>query len=218
MARRSSSRNNEENVKDRRGPIQYPYVVYASKGHSENLKWLILKFTDAWGARNMIHHIIGKDTYEWKIMKPLGWNYMLTSSGVQISLRNNNLNKEVMELEFDEENSYMSPEVRYFNYGPSESHRSRRVVTADDADDQPAANTRSEKPSRAVKERRPKVDRSGLISANDIATELGATGRDVRGVLRTLKLSKPVGGWNWPKAEAEEIKKKIKEGLKAKKK
>lgn len=214
MARRKSHQSNEENVKERRGPIQYPYVVYASK-EGPPLKWLILKFTSAWGARNMIHQLIGRDTYEWKKMASVGWNYMLTSNGINISLRHNGLNKEVMELEFNEAESFMSPEVRYFLHGPSESHRAA-YVDSDLPKHSPVAKSRRERASGEPKERKAKVDRTGYVSANEIAAQLGVPGRDVRGILRTLKLQKPVRGWCWPKDEAEEIKKKIEKGLKAK--
>ena len=43
-------------------------------------------------------------------------------------------------------------------------------------------------------------------------------GREVRGVLRALKLTKPDHGWAWPKEEAKAIEAKIVDGLKAAKK
>jgi hypothetical protein len=79
---------------------------------------------------------------------------------------------------------------------------------------------RGSKAVREKKQPKPKVDKSGLVSANEIAAELKVEGREVRGVLRSLGLTKPDVGWAWPKdsAELKDARKKIEEGLKAAKK
>lgn len=234
MARRKSHASDKEDVKSRRGLPSYPYVVYASwvpPGHE--MRWLILKFPDAWGARNMInsltHNLFG-GKYELKKTSSLGWHYMQFENGMRISLRDDERYQEVMELEFDETEAFVSAEVQQFKYGSGyESHRSNGKSSYD-GDDQAQADEgtkrggrgrkeRSKSASdrdepRALRERRPKVDRSGMVSANDIAKELGVEGREVRGVLRSLKMTKPEGGWLFNPKEADQLKADIKAHLK----
>lgn len=240
MARTKSHEKSKEDTKPNRGPMTYPYVVYASwQKEGEDIRWLILKFDKAWGARNMIEGIKGDSTYE--IVRGLSdtWDYMLLDNGIRLSLRNDELHKEVMELEFDEATAYKSPEVLWFRYrtvaaayhvgedgdegtGPAipASKKSRR--------DKPAKLSKkregdtADKPERtgdkdSGKPARQKVDRDGKISANDIATELGVEGRDVRGVLRAMKLEKPAGGWLFDEKTADDIRAKVKANLKKKK-
>lgn len=244
MARsRKSHKTNEEETKSRRGPPSYPYVVYASwTPPGYDLRWLVLKFKDAWGARNMINaltHSLFGGSYELKTRPGMGWHYMHFDNGMQISLRDNERYSEVMELEFDDTEAFVSDEVQQFKYGSTfesretsssdtpSKRRSNRRSSGDRTEDSHTDGTEKKRSrdagdkvkgdrsgSDAVHKKRPKLDRSGLVSANDIAVELGVEGRIVRGVLRGLKLTKPEGGWAWKPDEAEEIKKKIKAGLK----
>lgn len=80
-----------------------------------------------------------------------------------------------------------------------------------------AAYTDDERPARKSREpqaeRKPRVDRSGLVSIGDIAEELKVLPRDARAALRSLKIEKPDAGWAWPDDEAQKIKKRLKETL-----
>lgn len=58
-------------------------------------------------------------------------------------------------------------------------------------------------------ERAPRPVRDGLVSVGTIAQELGLNPREARGILRSLKLSKPDAGWAWPAAEAASVKARI---------
>jgi len=235
MARRSSHKSDEQKTKEKAGPPSYPYVVYATwqpTEDPESMRWLILKFMKPWGARNMIESLrknLFGGKYELKNRPSLNWHYMQFENGMQVSLRNNEQYTTVMELDFDESEAYVSDEVKYFKYRsdfksvkstgdtrPEEnelaepdrktSKRSRNERSAD-------AGPREPKP----KSERSKVDRTGKISANDLANELGVAGREVRGVLRALKLVKPEGGWLFDEATANDIRAKVKSGLKKKK-
>lgn len=243
MARsRKSHTDDKEETKSRRGPPSYPYVVYASWAPEgpESMRWLILKFQTPMGARNMIESLkknLWGGSYELKTTASMNWHYMQFENGMKISLRDNEQYTEVMGIDYDPSISYVPVEVQQFKYGSSfESHKaagSRHYdgddETESDRKESARANRRSSKRSvgaknpsdrkeRKVLSERPKRDRTGLISANDIATELGVLGRDVRGVLRQLKMVKPEGGWLFTKDEAETIRKQVKENLKKKKK
>lgn len=219
---RKSHRSDEEKSKVLRGPTQYPYVVYASYNPGETyetMRWLILKFIDAEAARGHINALIGNDEWEFGVTTVLEYPSIITSRGIQITFRNQAILDEVMELDYDEQR--MTPDVQYFKFRQVSE---RRIPTEDEDDDLPksakaARASRAEKrEKREPKAPREKVDRSGMVSANDIAAELKVEGREVRGVLRAMKLEKPAGGWFFTKDKAEAIRDKVRAGLKAKKK
>lgn len=218
---RKSHRTDEEKTKEQRGPIQYPYVVYASYNPGETyetMRWLILKFTTPQAARGHINALIGNDEWEFGKTTVLEYPSVITSRGVQITFRNQALLDEVMALDFDDQ--HMSSEVSYFKFRKT----NERATPTDEDDDLPKA-AKAARASRAEKREprepkapREKVDRSGMVSANDIAAELKVEGREVRAVLRAMKLEKPAGGWWFDKKTAEAIRDKVRAGLKAKKK
>lgn len=217
---RKSHRTDEEKTKEQRGPIQYPYVVYTSYNPGETyetMRWLILKFTTPQAARGHINALIGNDEWEFGKTTVLEYPSVITSRGVQITFRNQAMLDEVMALDYDEQR--MTSDVSYFKFRKVDE---RRAPTEDEDDDLPKA-AKAARASRAEKRepREPKapkekVDRSGMVSANDIAAELKVEGREVRAVLRAMKLEKPAGGWFFTKDKAEEIKKAVKDGLKKK--
>lgn len=215
---RKSHRTDEEKTKEQRGPIQYPYVVYASYNPGETyetMRWLILKFTTPQAARGHINALIGNDEWEFGKTTVLEYPSVITSRGVQITFRNQALLDEVMALDFDDQ--HMSSEVSYFKFRKT----NERATPTDEDDDLPKA-AKAARASRAERREpkapREKVDRSGMVSANDIAAELKVEGREVRAVLRAMKLEKPTGGWWFDKKTAEAIRDKVRAGLKAKKK
>lgn len=216
---RKSHRTDEEKTKDRRGPLEYPYVVYASYNPGETyetMRWLILKFMDAQSARGHINALIGNDEWEFGVTTVLEYPSIITSRGVQITFRNQAMLDEVMALDYDEQR--MTSDVSYFKFRKVDE----RAIPTDEDDDLPKA-AKAARASRAEKREprepkapREKIDRSGMVSANDIAAELKVEGREVRAVLRAMKLEKPAGGWFFTKDKAEEIKKAVKDGLKKK--
>jgi len=218
---RKSHRTDEEKSKEQRGPLQYPYVVYASYNPGETyetMRWLILKFMSPQAARGHINALIGDDEWEFGVTTVLEYPSVITSRGVQITFRNQAMLDEVMGLDFEDQ--HMSSEVSYFKF----RRTTERVAPKDEDDDLPktakaARVSRAEKREpKEPKAPREKVDRSGMVSANDIAAELKVEGREVRAVLRAMKLEKPAGGWWFDKKTAEAIRDKVRAGLKAKKK
>ncbi len=228
MARLKLRSNDKEDTKPNRGPTRYPYVVYASKGRGEELRWLIEKWSTPQAARSMIEALKGDASYELKRSASDTWNYMLFEDGMRISLRDDEQHTEVMELEFDDKEETTYPSVAWFKNrervesptggesdqagsGDNVSKKSRRKAERKLQGDQPRVNT-----DKQPKLKKPRADKSGKISANDIAKELGLEGREVRGVLRAMGLVKPDGGWLFDEATADDIRKKVKDGHKKK--
>lgn len=215
---RSSRKSHEEPVekaKRKKEKTERPFVVYASykpKGE-EHLppRWLVLNFETAEHAAAHVAHLIGNDDYEWAKWIS-GDDYIITSKGISIRLASNRM-VEVLDTEVDPDDYAKSIYIPPFLYGPSEfvPKQSHNDDTGE-GEDRP----RRKREAREPKEPKVKIDKTGLISANDIAKKLGVEGREVRGVLRAMKLEKPQGGWLFDKKTAEEIEEKVKKGLKKK--
>lgn len=245
MARtRKSHEPGEEKPKARKPKLEpaysprvdgHRYVIYATYAREGDPigKILVLKFLATYAAKRMVTMLIGKDEYEWELWCDRD-DMIVTSRGVKIRAHKDQM-KELIEYEPTEEEAAWRDEqliasVQRFLYGRSESPAADRDEPEDlnaDTDggvaksktrakDTKPARERREKPEAAPK--KPRVDTSGMVTANDIAKKLGVEGREVRGVLRALKLEKPEYGWAWPKKEAADIEAKIVKGLKEAKK
>ena len=218
MARaRKSHASDEEKTKKRSGPIEYPYVIYCDykREDDEYPRVLVLKFTDAESARNMVDQVIGNDEWEWKLWFDRD-DMIVTSKGIKIRAGGSQM-REVMDVNPEDVDRAEIKWVLQFKYGSSESKR-QDPQNDEDSDlpkHAPAARAaRAEKREREVKEKKPKVDTSEMVSANDIAKKLNVEGREVRVILRGLKMEKPAHGWAWPKDEAKKIEEKVSAGLK----
>lgn len=232
MVRKQQSHEaNEEIVKNRLKPAYgktgaNPYVVYADlkKSTDEVSRVLVLNFAAEYAAHYFIMQLIGSD--DWEEVDPIGTRQcILTSSGVRISMFKDDLipliNYKPYGREAQWESSEIKRSVSMFKYGQGErikkSYDTEYGTDEDEVSGEDSSNRISKrKEPRAVKATKVKHDTSGHTSANDIAKELGVEGREVRGVLRSLKLEKPAWGWSWPKGEAEKIKSQIIKGLKKK--
>lgn len=204
------------------------YVVYCDfqREGDEHARVLILNFKAKYAARFFLTKLIHNDEWEW--VDPIGSRIAIrTTTGVRISMFGEDdlkmlLAYEPTAAEAEWRDEQVEKSVLRFKYGTAEGAKKDEPVADEDADlpkHAPAARAaRAEKKEKVVKESKPKVDTSGMVSANDIAKELKVEGREVRGVLRALKLTKPDHGWAWPKAEAADIKKQIIAGLEAAKK
>jgi predicted glycosyltransferase len=134
-----------------------------------------------------------------------------TSSGVKIMTMGKNfydiLDYQPSPQEEGWSDEQIDKQIRQFKYG-------RVLIEEEDSDPEEPKTQKPVKATSAPKTIKPKFDATGYVTANDIATQLKVEGREVRGVLRSLKLEKPDHGWSWSPTEAEAIKKQIKEGLK----
>lgn len=199
------------------GNIYVVYADYAQEGETIS-RVLVLNFLAEYAAAWFIQSLIHKDEYEW--IDPIGSRECIrTSSDIRISMFGDDLTKLLNYKPSSDEEEWSDEEVHKsimrFKYGKSEDK-----VTHETIEDNDSEHPSSSKPERTriVKEPKTRIDRTGMVSANDIAKELGVEGREVRGVLRGMKLIKPEGGWLFDKKTAEDIRDKVKKGLKEAKK
>lgn len=218
MARaRKSHAPDEEKTKSRKaGPIEYPYVIYCSyhREGEEHPRCLILKFTDPASARNMVDQVIANDEWEWQLWFERD-DMVVTSKGIKIRAGGDQM-REVMDVDPADVERAEIKDVLIFKYGSPEGGR-REELPVHSPIRKDATGDEVEKPEpkpKVVKEKKAKIDTSTMVSANDIAKKLKVEGREVRGVLRSLKLEKPEHGWAWPKDEAAKIEEKVSVALK----
>ena len=238
MARaRKSHDSNQEKVKSSRGKLKpayakagsNPFVVYCDLQRETDpyARVLVLNFAAEYAARHMIDLLIHNDEWEW--VDPIGSRKCIrTATGVRISMFKDDLEMLLDYKMTPEEKEWsddmMKQSVFRFKYGTHEAAR-REDDNEEELDgtdetlgDHRVKRTKSRrKEPRAPKEPKVKVDKSGYISANDIAKELKVEGREVRGVLRSTGAVKPDIGWMWPKdsKELKEVRAIIEKGLKA---
>jgi hypothetical protein len=238
MARaRKSHEAGEEKAKSSRTKLKPAYasnvggnhlVVYADLQRESDpyARVLILNFAAEYAARHMIDLLIHNDEWEW--VDPLGSRKCIkTTGGVRVSMFGDALAM-LLDYKMSEEEKAWSDDlltqnVLRFKYGVHEAaKKSDDNEELEDGAGETLGEGRTVKPKskrkepRAPKEPKVKVDKSGYVSANDIAKELKVEGREVRGVLRGLGLTKPDIGWAWPKdsKELKDIRAKIEKGLK----
>ncbi len=228
MARARKSHDGDvETVKTRLDPPygscgDNPYVVYCDyhRDGEEHSRVLILNFKAKYAAAFMIAKLLNGDT--WEECDPVGGRVgVITASGIRITMTGRDvwdlLEYEPTAAEAEWKDDQVAQWVLRFKYGSAEGVKKDQPV--DEDDDLPkhapaAREARAGKKEKVVKEKKPKVDTSGLVSANDIAKKLKVEGREVRGVLRSLKMEKPAHGWAWSKDEAAKIEEKVSVALK----
>ena len=208
----------------------HKYVIYATWAREGDPvgKVLVLKFLGTFAAKRMVTMLIGKDDWEWQLCYERD-DMIVTSKGIKIRAGTTQM-KEIMRYEPTEAEDAWRDEqliasVQRFLYGSREvDRRDEPEVELEDADGEmetPRARTKAAKLPKApkvVKEKKARVDTSDMVTANDIAKKLGVEGREVRGVLRAMKMEKPAHGWAFDKKTAADIEAKVTAGLKAAKK
>lgn len=235
MARaRKSHDTDEENAKSSRLKPAYAakvggnhLVVYCDLQRESDpyARVLVLNFAAEYAARAFIDALIHNDEWEW--VDPIGTRKCIrTTTGVRISMFKDDLemllNYKMSPAEKEWDDERMKQSVLRFKYGTHEGTRkSDDNEELEDGTDETLSAGRTKikskrKEPRAPKEPKVKVDKSGYVSANDIAQELKVEGREVRGVLRSTGMTKPDIGWAWPKdsKELKEARKIIEKGLK----
>lgn len=238
MARaRKSHDTGKEEVKSSRANLEPAYspkvggnllVVYADLQREGDpyARVLVLNFMAKYAARYFIDLLIHNDTWEW--IEPLGSREALkTSGGVRISMFKDDLNKlmayKMSEAERSWEDDLVKQNVLRFKYGTheaakkddNEEHPDGSAETLSDGGVKASKSKRGS--ARTPKEPKVKVDKSGFVSAIELAADSKLEGREVRGILRSSGLTKPDIGWMWPKGsnELKEAKKIIDAGIKA---
>lgn len=205
-----------------------PLVVYADLQREGDpyARVLILKFQAKYAARYFIDLLIHNDTWEW--IDPIGAREALkTTGGVRISMFKDDLNKLMAYKMSEAERSWEDEQVKQhtlrFKYGTHEAAGKDDNTEHSDGTDETLSDggTKTSKPkrgsARTPKEPKVKVDKSGFVSAIELAADSKLEGREIRGILRSSGLTKPDIGWMWPKGsnELKEAKKVIDAGIKA---
>lgn len=227
--RRKSHKADEENVKSSRSGLKpfrgrtgdNPYVIYADylRDHPNYPKCIVLNFKELYACKYFVDQLISGDT--WVECEPVGSRHgIVTASDVRITMFGDKdiwkvLEYEPTQLEAEWEEDTIRRQVAQFKYGRNVDGRIKdREEDVEEDGERRDTKSKREKVPKEPKVKKAKIDKTGKISANDIAKELGVEGREVRGVLRALKLTKPEGGWLFDKKTADEIREKVKKGLK----
>jgi hypothetical protein len=237
MARpRKSSQSGEEEVKVSRSGLKVPYsgkvggnpyVIYATykKEHEEYGRTLVLSFYAEYAARRMIDLLIGKDEYVPGIAGAR--EGIRTDTGIFVTSMKPGQIVELLHYPLSEQEAawrdpLMEQSVMRLKYGTNYNGEKKaedveEIQEETETGELVTRTVRKPKEAKAPKEAREKkakLDRTGLVTAGELAERLKLEARIFRGGLRALGLPKPEGGWHWPQAEAEEILKKVEKKLK----
>jgi hypothetical protein len=236
MARaRKSHMSGEENVRSSKTELEQAYagaggnkyVVYCEHAKDEvgNRRILISNFAARYAAAFFIKRVIGKDDWA-ECEAPADGQSLMTSANIRITMYDGNLWKLVeydpTELEAAWSDQEVINSVGRFKYGRVETRHedvhseNDNAVGTDSAVRERGDKSKSRREPRGDRPKRePKSrpDTTGHLSANDIAKELKVEPREVRGVLRSLKLIKPDHGWSWPAAQARKIQAQVADKL-----
>lgn len=238
MARRTkSSQTDKEDVRRTVEGLKHPYpskagggkyVIYADtkKQEEDHPRVLVLIFQEAYAAKRFITVLIGND--EWEEGEPIGSRRgIVTTGGVRITAFGDAID-ELMQYELSSQEAEwrdqaMETAALRLRLGTHWEGKKEEVV-----EEQVEDETTGELVTREVKvkkgkkekkekpEKKPKLDKSGMVTAGDLAARLKIEPRIFRGALRSLKKVKPEGGWLWSKDEAEAIFKEVEKELKKK--
>jgi hypothetical protein len=204
------------------------FVVYADLQRESDpyARVLVLKFDAEYAAQHFISQLIHNDGFEW--IDPIGKRKAIkTTGGVRISMFGDDLatilDYKMSEAEKAWTDEHMKQMVLRFKYGTHEAAKKDDNEERTDGTDETLGESTTKGKSkrgaaRAPKEPKVKVDKSGYVSAIDIAKELKLEGREVRVALRASGMKKPDIGWMWPKdsKELKEARKAIEANLKKK--
>lgn len=181
------------------------YCLYISRDGEDDTQSMAVVFAASYAARKFLDVLLEDDEIEWwenPFMVRLGVNVegctIRSSSSIVVSTRwwPDRMRK-VVEHEYSLEEmgwqlrNPMRQWAVMFRNGPNFP----RTLEED-------GHVREKRERKPVQHRAP---RDGLTPVADIATALGMEPREVRGILRGLKIEKPAAGWAWPAEKAAEI-------------
>lgn len=230
MARtRKSSKTNEEVVRRTIDGLKHPYparpgqgryVIYCDtqKQDEQYPRVLVLIFAEAYAAARLVKILIGKDELEACALGSRAG--VLTSSGIRITAFPENMILDLIEYDPTSEEAEwrdqdMEQSAMRLKLG------TRWEVTKDEVEEEEVIDDatgevvtrkvkgKKGKTPRVKKEKAPRIDRTGMVTATDLAARLKIEPRIFRGALRALKKVKPTGGWLWSKDDAEAIFKEV---------
>jgi hypothetical protein len=174
----------------------------------------VLTFSATYAARHFVDAMLEGGGYKWlPANKKLGYTIPDTIVGdnnTEIRIPGGTLMEDLMEYE-------MSPAERDWEL-PEQYHQYPDTIKRPPSQDQ-EFSLDGERPvkvkvKKEPKPEKPKIDKSGLITVGEIATQMGIDAKEARGALRKMKVEKPDVGWAWSPDKVDAIKKEITKGLK----
>lgn len=189
--------------------LKMPYPSSPQRLPTHNLyisldeRILVLAYAAAYPARKIIDRLMGENgDFVW-----LKNDTIQLTNGIKI--KSNEL-EELAEYKFTEEE-------RAWELGPNDLRAIASLTYVEEPEAPPAPKVESTPKVERVKRERvaptepkaPRVKPEGVVTAGDLAAQLNVEPRIFRGVLRSLKLEKPEGGWAWSAADAEAIKARV---------
>ena len=182
------------------------HVIYATRQDDPN-RGCVMMFRADYAARHFLDVMMGEDEYE-EVKSPTADLQILTDSGVLI--RCATLDRLLNYTMTDEERAWELPDNYSRNASQVRVAGGRRSRDDDDTTDGDV----TEKPAKAPRPAKVKVDRSSKVTIQTIAEELGMTPKEARTALRKLKMEKPDGGWLFDAADVPALKEKLQKFIK----
>jgi hypothetical protein len=170
-------------------------------------------FTHVFAAKKFFDLIVRDDKFKWINTKTI------EVEGVtpKITIKSDEL-EEIVEYKYKGNEAAFVLPMPYPGYAAlMRGEHSERPTAKVDPADLPQPH-KKDKPAKTVekKERVPRASPDGMITATQLAEQLGVKPTVLRSALRGLKLTKPAGGWLWTPADAKEVKAKVEKELKRK--
>lgn len=184
-------------------PSRNPRFELDCTNHETDRRYVVNTYA-LYAAQAIFHALVGENEYEVKPGLRQGWQ---TAQFGDIDISSPELDKIISykptSLEADWQLPKPYPEdIERFLHGPRMSTAIEHVER----------DTKGNLPM--AKPVKPKIDRTGKITVQDIAAELKLLPRDARAILRKAKIAKPAGGWIGDDKWAEMIKATLKRGMK----
>jgi len=185
-------------------------------------RFMFINFHSAYAAKAFLDMIIDGAEYKW-----LRNNELLTEKGMRIrGEQSDDLERAIEHKLTPTEREWDVPDPLFTTV---RQFIGRRVVVDDNVIKDPHEAVKVEqvtrtrapkkervpKPRDAVAKAKAKVKSGEHITISEICEELGHPPRVCRAILRELKVPKPDHGWAWSKSEAEKIRSRLKQRLRA---
>lgn len=155
---------------------------------------------ELWEARRFLEVLLNADPFVWEDKRMVPDSpQLLTQRGIKVRAQTMD---EIMAYEYTDATRSLELEEHHVR-------RARQIMTALPDPEEVREAIEAERQERKAKRDKPKIDREGKVTIGDIAEELGMEAREARGILRSLKLEKPPGGWLFDPAEVDDIKEKL---------
>jgi len=174
-------------------------VVFLTKlDDSANLGPTVMILNTVWAMKKFVESVLEGDSFA------IEGDTLVSSSGIVVDYRgvSETSLEEIMEHDYSLREMAWQLPFPYSHY----AYWFRHVRTEPTQEEMEEAIDRAMPTRRRAMHRAP---RDGMVPVADIATGLGLTAREARGLLRRAKIPKPPQGWAWPVDEAENIKAKL---------